>query len=42
MAWRSRLEECGFEVTKAIAENPADMLPHALPVEAVLCATKIG
>lgn len=38
--WRSWLEECGFSVTKAVAENPADMLPHALPVEAVLCATK--
>lgn len=39
--WQSWLEECGFRVTKAIAENPAEMLPHALPVEAVLCATKI-
>ncbi|GAA2218457.1 hypothetical protein GCM10010400_75700 [Streptomyces aculeolatus] len=38
--WQKWLEECGFTVTKAIAEDPADMLPHALPVEAVLSATK--
>lgn len=39
--WQRWLEECGFEVTKAVAENPADMLPHALPVEAVLSAKKV-
>lgn len=38
--WRNWLEECGFTVTKTVIEDPADMLPHALPVEAVLCGTK--
>lgn len=38
--WRSWLEECGFSVTKAIAEDPATMPPNALPVEAILSATK--
>ncbi|MFD3701215.1 methyltransferase [Streptomyces sp. NPDC058646] len=40
--YRGWLEECGFEVTKAIAEDPAGMPPEALPVDAVLCATKIA
>jgi hypothetical protein len=38
--WQRWLEECGFTVTKAIAEDPAEMPPNALPVEAVLSATK--
>lgn len=40
--WQSWLEECGFEVTKAVSEDPAEMPPNALPVEAVLCATKVA
>ena len=38
--YRSWLEECGFTVTKAIAKDPADIPPDALPVHAILCATK--
>jgi SAM-dependent methyltransferase len=38
--WRSWLEECGFEVTKVIVEDPADIPPDALPLQAILCATK--
>ena len=38
--YRSWLEECGFEVTKAIAKDPAEIPPHAIPVQAILCATK--
>ncbi|WP_456154802.1 methyltransferase [Wenjunlia vitaminophila] len=40
--WQRWIEECGFEVTKAIAQDPASMPPHALPVEGILCATKAG
>lgn len=36
------LEECGFKVTKAISEDAASMPPEALPVEAILCATKVA
>ncbi|MGW6872159.1 methyltransferase [Streptomyces xanthophaeus] len=36
------LEECGFKVTKAIAEEASSMPPEALPVDAILCATKIA
>jgi O-methyltransferase domain len=38
--YRSWLEKCGFKVTKAIAKDPADTPPDALPVHAILCATK--
>jgi ubiquinone/menaquinone biosynthesis C-methylase UbiE len=38
--YRSWLEECGFRVTKAIAQDPADIPPDALPVHGILCATK--
>ena len=40
--WQSWLEECGFKVTKTISQDPAEMPPNALPVEAILCATKIA
>lgn len=40
--YQSWLEECGFKVTKAIAEEAASMPPEALPVDAILCATKIA
>jgi O-methyltransferase domain len=38
--YRSWLEECGFRVTKAIAKDTADIPPDAIPVQAILCATK--
>nr|MDT0660586.1 methyltransferase [Micromonospora sp. DSM 115978] len=38
--YQSWLEECGFTVTKAIAKDPADLPPYALPVQGILCATK--
>jgi O-methyltransferase domain len=38
--YRSWLKECGFRVTKAIAKDPADIPPDAIPVQAILCATK--
>jgi hypothetical protein len=34
------LEECGFTVTRAIVQDPADIAPDALPVRAILSATK--
>ncbi|MFE4263100.1 methyltransferase [Streptomyces sp. NPDC056883] len=40
--YQSWLEECGFKVTKAIAEEAASMPPEALPVDAILCATKVA
>ncbi|MDI3390571.1 hypothetical protein QIS99_30905, partial [Streptomyces sp. B-S-A8] len=40
--WQRWIEECGFKVTKAIAEDPATMPKNALPVEAILCATKVA
>jgi hypothetical protein len=40
--WQRWIEECGFKVTKAIAEDPAAMPKNALPVEAIVCATKIA
>lgn len=38
--YRSWLEQCGFKVTKAIAKDSADIPPDAIPVQAILCATK--
>jgi SAM-dependent methyltransferase len=38
--WRSWLEECGFEATNVIVEDPAAIPPDALPLQAILCATK--
>ncbi|MGW7089708.1 methyltransferase [Streptomyces sp. NPDC054871] len=40
--WQRWIEECGFKVTKALAEDPAEMPKNALPVEAILCATKVA
>lgn len=40
--WQNWLEECGFRVTRAITDDPANLPPHALTVEAVLSATKIA
>ncbi|WP_235787213.1 acetylserotonin O-methyltransferase [Streptomyces mutabilis] len=38
--WQRWIEECGFTITKAIAEDPASMPKNALPVEAIVCARK--
>jgi hypothetical protein len=40
--YRSWLEECGFKVTKEITKDPADVPPDVIPVQAILCATKIA
>ncbi|MDT0344932.1 methyltransferase [Streptomyces litchfieldiae] len=40
--YRSWLEECGFKVTKAITKAPADIPPDVIPVQAILCATKVA
>ncbi|MCX5372805.1 methyltransferase [Streptomyces sp. NBC_00015] len=40
--WQRWLEESGFQVTRAITDDPANLPPHALTVEAVLSATKVA
>lgn len=40
--YRSWLAECGFSVTKTIVKDPADIPPDVIPVQAILCATKIA
>jgi hypothetical protein len=40
--YRSWLEESGFEVTKTVTKNPADIPADVIPVQAILCAKKIG
>jgi O-methyltransferase domain len=40
--WQNWLEGCGFRVVKVITENPVDLPPLALTVEAVLSATKVS
>lgn len=40
--YQSWLEECGFKVTKAITKDPAEVPRDVIPVQAILCATKIG
>ena len=40
--FRGWLEECGFKVTKAIAKDPAELPPFALPVQGILSATKVA
>ena len=39
--YRSWLEECGFEMTRVTVEDPTDIPPDTLPLQAILCATKI-
>lgn len=39
--YRSWLEESGFKVTQAITKDPAEIPPDVIPVQAILCATKI-
>jgi hypothetical protein len=38
--YQSWLEECGFEMTKVVVEDPGAIPADALPLQAVLCATK--
>ncbi|MDR6981188.1 hypothetical protein J2X68_007930 [Streptomyces sp. 3330] len=40
--WQKWLEESGFQVTQALTDDPANLPPHALTVEAVLSATKVA
>jgi len=40
--YQSWLEECGFEMTKVTVEEPGDIPADSLPLQAVLCATKIA
>jgi len=40
--YRRWLEECGFEVTRAVTKDPAEVPPDVIPVQAVLCATKVA
>ncbi|WP_284746168.1 methyltransferase [Amycolatopsis sp. RTGN1] len=40
--YRAWLAECGFEVTRAIAQNPADMPPDSWAAQAILSARKAG
>ncbi|BCB91836.1 methyltransferase [Phytohabitans suffuscus] len=38
--YRSWLRECGFEVTRTVVKDPADIPPDVIPVQAIICATK--
>jgi hypothetical protein len=38
--YRTLLEECGFEVTRTIAQDPAAIPPGSFVVHGILCATK--
>lgn len=38
--WRRLLEECGFEVSRIVEEDPACLPPHALTTEVILSAVK--
>jgi hypothetical protein len=38
--YRRWLEDRGFTVTKAIAQDPAEMPPDSFVVHGILCATK--
>ena len=40
--YQSWLEECGFKVTKAITKDPAEVPPDVIPVQAIICATKVA
>lgn len=40
--YRAWLEEAGFEVTKTVTKDPAEIPRDVIPVQAILCATKIG
>ncbi|MCE7003242.1 hypothetical protein LWC34_10420 [Kibdelosporangium philippinense] len=39
--YRTWLADCGFEVTNAIAQNPADMPPDSWAAQAILSARKV-
>jgi SAM-dependent methyltransferase len=40
--YESWLREAGFEVTKAVTKDAAELPPDVIPVQAVLCARKAG
>jgi hypothetical protein len=40
--YRRWLEECGFEITKIMVEDPAEIPPDALPVHVIISAVKIA
>jgi DNA-binding transcriptional ArsR family regulator len=40
--YRAWLEEHGFKVTKAVTKNSAEIPPDIIPVQAILCATKVA
>lgn len=37
---RSWLEECGLTVTRAATEDPGEIPPDVIPVQAIVSATK--
>ncbi|WP_019819567.1 methyltransferase [Saccharomonospora saliphila] len=39
--YQSWLRECGFEVTKTVTRDPADVPPDVIPQQGILCATKV-
>lgn len=41
-AYRGWLEECGFEVTRTVAQDPAKLLPGTFVVHGILSATKVA
>jgi hypothetical protein len=38
--YRAWLEECGFQVTRAVTKDPTEIPPDVIPVQAILCAAK--
>lgn len=40
--YQSWLEECGFKVTKAITKDASEVPPDVIPVQAIICATKVS
>jgi len=38
--YRGWLEESGFEITRAVTKDPADLPPDVIPVQAIISATK--
>ncbi|WP_246530632.1 methyltransferase [Streptomyces bathyalis] len=40
--YRRWLEECGFAVTETITQDPADLPPDVIPVQAVVSAEKVA
>jgi hypothetical protein len=40
--YRAWLEECGFRVDKTVMKSAAEIPPDVIPVQAILCATKVA